>query len=412
MSVAAATLPPPTREVATISAVGVAHFTSHFLQLAFAPLFLFMREDLGVSFTELGLILSSFYLASSAGQVLAGVLVDRFGAHRLLLGGMALQAGAVAALGLAPAYWVMLPLGALAGLGNAVYHPADLSILSHRIRPERLGRAFAAHVIAGNLGYAASPLVSGAIAISFGWRAALIVMGVASLGATLALVLARPVLHTPSSHDQPATASGEAPPLSFLGVLMTPVVLLAFGYFLLSSISLVGIQNFSIAALQEGFGISVGLATLTVTLYQLATAGGVFVGGILADRVRQHHRVAMTGLAAAALCAILASVTSPPAAVTVALVSAIGFAVGITTPSRDVLVRRATPAGATGKVFGVVYSGFDVGALMAPLIYGALMDAHLAHLVFLVAAVPLAVGVFTVLGVRPRPPQVRTLREA
>ncbi len=410
MSLAAATQPSPPREVATISAVGVAHFTSHFLQLAFAPLFLFMRADLGVSFTELGLILTMFYLASSAGQVLAGILVDRFGAHRLLLGGMALQAAAVAALGVAPAYWMMLPLGALAGLGNSVYHPADLSILSHRVRPERLGRAFAAHVIAGNLGYAASPLVSGAIAISFGWRAALIVMGVASLGATLALVLARPVLHTPSSRDHVPAADGAAP-LSFGAVLMTPVVLLAFGYFLLSSISLVGIQNFSIAALQEGFGVTVALATLAVTLYQLATAAGVFVGGILADRVRHHHRVAMSGLACAALCAVLASVTSPPAAVTVALVSAIGFAVGITTPSRDVLVRRATPSGATGKVFGVVYSGFDAGALLAPLIYGALMDHHLARLVFLVAAVPLAVGVFTVLGVRPRPVEVRTLRE-
>ncbi len=410
MSLAAATQPSPPREVATISAVGVAHFTSHFLQLAFAPLFLFMRADLGVSFTELGLILTMFYLASSAGQVLAGILVDRFGAHRLLLGGMALQAAAVAALGVAPAYWMMLPLGAMAGLGNSVYHPADLSILSHRVRPERLGRAFAAHVIAGNLGYAASPLVSGAIAISFGWRAALIVMGVASLGATLALVLARPVLHTPSSRDHVPAADGAAP-LSFGAVLMTPVVLLAFGYFLLSSISLVGIQNFSIAALQEGFGVTVALATLAVTLYQLATAAGVFVGGILADRVRHHHRVAMSGLATAALCAVLASVTSPPAAVTVALVSAIGFAVGITTPSRDVLVRRATPSGATGKVFGVVYSGFDAGALLAPLIYGALMDHHLARLVFLVAAVPLAIGVFTVLGVRPRPVEVRTLRE-
>ncbi len=411
MSVAAATLPPPSREVATISAVGVAHFTSHFLQLAFAPLFLAMRADLGVTFTELGLILSLFYLASSAGQVLAGVLVDRFGADRLLLGGMALQAGSMLALGLVPAYWMMLPLGALAGLGNAVYHPADLSILSHRIRPERLGRAFAAHVIFGNLGYAASPLVSGAIAIPFGWRAALVVMGATGLLATLALVLARPVLHIPAIHQQPAATDGAAP-LSFMGVLMTPVVLLAFFYFLLSSISLVGIQNFSIAALQEGFGITVGLATVTVTLYQLATAAGVFVGGILADRVSQHHRVAMGGLSGAAFCAAVVPLGAPHVFITIALVSAVGLCVGLTTPSRDVLVRRASPAGATGKVFGVVYSGFDVGALIAPLIYGALMDHHLARLMFLVAAVPLALGVFTVLGVRPRAPVVKPVGEA
>ncbi len=386
--------------MATISAVGTAHFTSHLLQLAFAPLFLTMRDDLGVTFTELGALLSAFYLASGMGQVTAGILVDRFGAHRLLLAGMALQASSVAAIGLAPTYGLMLPLAFLSGLGNAVYHPADLSILSHRIRPERLGRAFAAHVIAGNFGYAVSPLMSGTLAIAFGWRTALVVMGGAALVATFALIAVRPVLHSPTIAEQ-AEAPGGVAPISFGQVLTTPVVLLAFFYFLLSSISLVGIQNFSIAALQEGYAFTAAMATLTITAYQLATAAGVAIGGYVADRSTHHHRIAMGGLAAAAACAALASLHLPLALATTALVVGIGFANGLTLPSRDVLVRRASPAGATGKVFGVVYSGFDIGSLFAPLIYGLLMDHHLPHGVFLTAAVPLALGIVTVLGVRP-----------
>lgn len=410
MSVAAARLPAPSREIATISAVGTAHFTSHLLQLAFAPLFIAMREDLGVSFTELGLLLSVFYLASGSGQVLAGILVDRFGAHRLLLGGMALHGAAIAAVGLAPTYWLMLPLAMLAGLGNAVYHPADLSILSHRISPERLGRAFAAHVIAGNFGFAASPLVSGALALAFGWRAALTTMGLAALLLTLALVLVRPVLHSPTSQEH-AQAGGEtAPPPSFASVLMMPVVLLAFLYFFLSSLALVGIQNFSIAALQEGFLFSAGFATLTITAYQLATAAGVLAGGMLADRATHHHRIAMSGLAAAAVCAALIPLGAPPAFVTAGLLIGIGLAIGLSMPSRDVLVRRAAPKGATGKVFGVVYSGFDIGSLGAPLAYGALMDHHFSRMVFLAAAVPLGLAIFTALGVRSFAPTAHPLK--
>ncbi|GGF89211.1 MFS transporter [Azorhizobium oxalatiphilum] len=398
MSVAAARLSAPPRESTTIAAVGTAHFTSHLLQLAFAPLFLTMHEELGVSFTELGLILTCFYLASGSGQVLAGILVDRFGAHRLLLGGMVLHAVSIAAMGLVPSYWMLLPLALLAGLGNAVYHPADLSILSHRIPQARLGKAFAVHVMAASIGFAVSPLASGAIALAFGWRAALMGMGGIALLITVALFLIRPALHTPS-HGH---VTDGPPPPSFMKVLLTPVVMLAFLYFFLTSMALVGIQNFAIAALQEGFAISVGFATMAMTVYQLSTAAGVMMGGFVADRATHHHRVAMTGLALSAVFAALIPLGQQPAWATGGLLVCIGLSLGITLPSRDVLVRRTAPKGATGKVFGVVYSGFDVGSLLAPLMYGAIMDHHMPRMLFLAAAVPFCLAIVTAMGVRQR----------
>lgn len=387
------------REVATISIVSAGHFVSHLLQLALAPLFIAMRADLGVSFTELGAVLSVFYLCSGAGQVAAGILVDRFGADRLLIGGMMLQSGAIAAMGLAPSHLALLPLAALAGIGNSVYHPADLSILSHRVAPPRLGRAFAAHVVAGSLGYAASPLLVGALALAFGWRVALLATGLGCLCAACCFLLARPLLKI----DAHSSGSGSAEPsLSFGAILRLRVVVLAFAYFFLTATCLVGLQSFGITALQEGFGMAAPLASLTLTCYLGASILGVMAGGHLADRVTHHHLVAILGLMVG--CGALLVIGAVPLAplTTLGLMMVAGAALGITTPSRDVLVRQATPGTARGKVFGIVYSGFDVGALVGPLVYGALLDQHRTHAVFIAAALPLLVAMVTVIGVKGR----------
>lgn len=393
----------PAAEVSTLGAVGVAHFCSHFLQLALAPLFLLMRADLGVSFFALGVLLSVFYLCSGVGQVVAGILVDRFGADRLLLGGLILQGASTAAMGFAPHYAMLVPLAALAGLGNSVYHPADLSILSHRVAPARLGRAFAAHVIAGSIGFALSPLASATIATGYGWRAALLAMGGTVLVIGLGLLAFRGALKVePAGVAHGASGpAGKAP--GFLQVLAMPVVLMAFLYFLLTSISLSGFQSFSIVALQEGYGATVALATLAVALYQVGNSTGVALGGAVADRTSQHHRIAMGGLAAACVLTGLAAVLSAPPMVIVGLVAAVGVAIGLTTPSRDVLVRDAAPAGAMGKVFGVVYSGYDIGSLLGPLMFGLLLDHHLPRLVFAGAALPLGLAVLTAFAVRRKP---------
>lgn len=402
MSIQMRAAPWPAQEVSTIGAVGVAHFCSHLLQLALAPLFLMMRADLGASFFALGVVLSVFYLCSGVGQVIAGILVDRFGADRLLLSGLLLQGAATAAMGLAPHYAVLLPLAALAGLGNAVYHPADLSILSHRVAPQRLGRAFAAHVIAGSIGFALSPIVSAAIGTAYGWRVSLLAMGGGVVVLGLILLASRGALKVApvAAHRADGTAM-KAP--GFLQVLAMPVVLTAFVYFLLTALTLSGIQSFSIVALQEGFGATVALATLAVALFQAGNTTGVAIGGHLADRTTRHHVVAMTGLVAGAAFAMLAAVLTVPPVATVGLIILVGASMGLTTPSRDVLVRAAAPAGATGKVFGVVYSGYDIGSLVGPLMFGLMLDHHLPRLVFVGSAIPLALAVFTAFAVRRKP---------
>lgn len=391
------------RDVTVIGLVAAAHYSSHLMQLALPPLFPILHGVFGVSFVELGLVVTLFYVASGLGQAMAGILVDRLGAHRLLVAGLALEGLSIGLAGLTPAYWPLLPLAVLAGLGNSVFHPADLSILSHRVDQRRLGRAYAAHGIAGSLGYATSPVAVAAIAAVASWRIALLAVGAWAIGVAVLLQVQRSRLLYDLGQD--GSAAGEAKAAKacapgYLAVIGSPVVLLAFGYFILTALAGTGLQTFAITALTTGYGLALDGATLGLTAYLVGSAVGILLGGLLADRTERHHLVAMTGIGlAAALMVVIASFPSLAPAIIVLMMLA-GVANGITSPSRDVLIRRAAAGAGMGSVFGFVYSGFDLGSSTAPLLFGALVDHGATRTVFLAVAAAFALAVPTVMQVQ------------
>jgi MFS transporter, FSR family, fosmidomycin resistance protein len=388
-------------DAAVTALVGVAHYSSHVMQLALPPLFPILHAEFGVNFTALGLIVTLFYAASGLGQAAAGILVDRYGAQRLLLAGITLLAASLACAGMVASYWLLLPLAVLGGLGNSVFHPADLSILSHRVSESRLGRAYAVHGIAGSLGYATSPVLIAALAAYGNWRLALGVVGIAGLAVALLLYLNRHVLsYAQALSARPAEVAQRRP--GYLRVVGSPVVLMAFAYFAMTAFAGSGIQTFSITALVSGYGVALKAATLGLTFYLVGSAGGMVLGGFLADRTRQHHRVAMSGIAIAAGFMLLMSAMAAHALAVVPVMMLAGIANGITAPSRDVLIRRAAAGAGMGSVFGFVYSGFDLGSSTAPLLFGALLDHRAPHAVFLAIACAFALAVPTVMQVQHR----------
>jgi len=391
------------RDVRVMGVVGSAHFSSHFMQLALPPLFPILHAQFGVSFTELGLVITLFYTASGLGQALAGVLVDRFGAHRLLVAGIATMGVGVGLAGLVSAYWMLLPLAVCAGLGNSVFHPADLSILSRRVSEGRLGRAFAVHGLSGTLGFVAAPLLVTTIATYASWRLALIAIGLYALGSAAFVHSNRGLLtydRRLESASSGAAAMRRIP--AYLAVIGSPVVMMGFAYFILTAFAGGGVQTFAVAALNTGYGLALNVATLALTAYLVGTACGIALGGLLADRTASHHKVAMAGMVAAAVCVLVAALLGSGSFFIGPVLALAGIASGITGPSRDVLIRRAAAGSGMGKVFGFVYSGFDLGASTAPLLFGVLIDHHLAHAVFLVAAAAYALAAPTVMQVRQR----------
>ncbi|HKW90821.1 MAG TPA: MFS transporter [Methylomirabilota bacterium] len=382
--------------------IGVAHFFSHFLQLTLPPLFPLLKTVFGVPYVALGLAMSVFYAASGIGQTLSGFLVDRVGAVRVLLAGMALFAAAIAGAGLVPSYWMLLPVALLAGLGNSVFHPADYSILNSSVDPRRIGRGYSVHAVSGSLGFAAAPLVIVGLTAHFGWRAALLSVGGVGLSVVLVLVSQRGAFAGGRAADRPrGTVSRD------VRMLLTGPILAAFAYFALIATALIGVQTFGVTTLVRAYDTPLALATAALTAFLFGGAAGILAGGLLADRVRRHDLAAATGLVcAAAFMMSLATGLVAPSLLPVVLALA-GFCNGATSPSRDMLVRAATPPGASGKVFGFVYSGLDLGSCLTPLAFGWLLDHGDPRMLFVAVAILMLLTIATVVQVkrtaRPQP---------
>ena len=384
-------------DVRIIALIGAGHLVSHFLQLTLPPLFPHVKAAFDVPYVALGLVMSVFYAASGVGQTVSGFLVDRFGARRILLAGMALFAAAIAALGLVPTFWVMLPVALLAGAGNSVFHPADYAIFNASVSAGRLARAYSVHGILGNLGWVLAPLVVMTVAGVGGWRMALLVAGSLALAATLLIAAqTRPL----AGHRELAGRPTGQALAADIRVLLSPPILVAFAYFALLATSLIGIQTFSVTAMVAIYEAPIALAAGALTAFLLGNAAGILAGGFLADRTRRHDVVAGTGmLLAAVLTLVVASAAIPLIALAVVMGLA-GVCLGVTSPSRDMLVRAATPRGASGKVFGFVYSGLDLGSLVAPLGYGWLLDRGEPRAMFVLVAALMLVTIVTVVQVR------------
>jgi MFS transporter, FSR family, fosmidomycin resistance protein len=362
-------------DATVIGLISFAHGMSHFFQLLLAPLFPFIKEELGVSYAALGLLVAIFYTLSGLLQPLAGFVVDRYGARGVLLGGIGFMIGGVAVQSFATSY-AMLALGAaLGGIGNSVFHPADFAILNARVSTARLGYAFSAHGVVGYIGYAVAPVFGVSIGAAFGWQSALLA------GAALGIGLLA-LLFFNSQHLQIEGQPRKASIGSEARVLFAAPVILCFVYFTVFAAGLTGLQSFGISAMVEQYGVAATRASTALTAYLVSAAIGILVGGIVAARASRHDYVAAGGMATSALAVLLIAMNQIPGAALPAALAIAGFASGIVAPSRDLIVRASTPPGAAGRVFGFVYSGLDVGAFVTPVFYGWMLDHQLPQAVF------------------------------
>jgi MFS transporter, FSR family, fosmidomycin resistance protein len=384
-------------DAAVIGLIGVAHGTSHFFQLLLPPLFPWLMADFSLSYTQVGLLMTTFFVISGIGQALAGFVVDRVGAFRVLLAALMLS--------IADSYPVLLLTAALAGSGNSIFHPADFTILNHRVSQPRLGHAFSMHGLGGNLGWAAAPVFMAGLTSVAGWHVA--GLGAAVLAATVFTILwlRRRVLMDP--HDETAAAhvtQAQSPaPARHFAFLSSSAVWLSFAFFLVTTMAFGILQNYAPAILSHVYGVSLVLANGGLTAYLLGSGDGMIVGGFLAER---GDRMVAAALAFAALMsAVLASGAMPQLALW-PLMTAMGFGVGMAGPGRDLLVRRAATSrfgrSSFGRVYGFVYSGLDTGQALSPVLFGPLLDAgHFRPALFAVAVLQ-ASGLFFALHVGSR----------
>jgi predicted MFS family arabinose efflux permease len=380
------------RDYGTISLIGLAHGTSHFFHLLLVPLFPALQAEFGYSFAELGLLVTTFFIVSGIGQALAGFVVDRFGARPVLFLALGCFVLASIAAGTAQGFSGLMGAAALAGLGNCPFHPVDFTILNKRVSLARLGHAFSVHGITGNLGWAFAPVFSIGIWHATGnWRMAYAGTAGVALAVMGLLAWQRDLIddRQDSWHKAEAAPKGEHP----MAFLKLPSVWLCFSFFFWSTMALTAIQSFASPALQMMYGLPLDLTAYVVTGYMLCGAAGMVVGGFLVGKV---ERLEKTIAAAMALAAVLLLVTASgllPGLPAAALAALAGFGTGIAGPSRDMLIKRAAPPGATGRVYGTVYSGLDVGFALGAPVFGLMMDHGQPGWVFAGSAVTLLMGI-------------------
>jgi FSR family fosmidomycin resistance protein-like MFS transporter len=369
-----------------IAGVCAAHLMSHYYMLMLAPLLAYIRDDFNVTYTQLALALTVFNVVSAVLQTPVGFVVDRVSARMVLIGGLALSSLAYAVAGLVDSFWVFVAMYGVAGLGNTAYHPADYSLLSQHTPPNRLSQIFSYHTFSGMLGGAVAPVSLLYMQSLFGWRGAY--LGAAILGLiVLAVLVAQPEPALEIVHAGKGTAQTHADGGKHgWRLLLSPAILLNLAFFMLISIMGSGLNTYLVVALGALHGTPTAVANIALTALLAMNAAGVLAGGLLASRTNRHALVAATGLTVAGVVTALIGLFDFPAVLLVALAGLSGLSVGATFPSRDMLVRAVTPPGAYGRVFGFVGTGFNIGASIAPLVYGMLMDKGEPRAVFLVSA--------------------------
>ena len=360
--------------VRTLILISAAHWVSHFHLLVLPMLLPFLKAQLGVSYIDLGFALTVFAVVSGLTQAPLGYVVDHLGARKILLLGLCLGGFALILLGLHLSYASLVICAALLGLANSVYHPADYAILAAHMDEARMGRAFSVHTFAGFLGGAVAPAIMAALVATVGGLGALIVAG--AVGPAVALLLV--AMNLPDARAAPRKHGDDTPKPNVL----TPAIIVLTIFFMLLGLSNAGINNFGVVALMSGYGTAFGTANLALTCFLGASAVGVLAGGFLADRTERHGQVAAACFAVNAVIVAAIAAVALPAPLLITLMTLAGFLGGVIAPSRDMLVRNAAPAGAAGRAFGIVSTGFNFSGILAPLLYGFIMDQHMPQWVF------------------------------
>jgi FSR family fosmidomycin resistance protein-like MFS transporter len=369
-------------DLKVMSLIGTAHFFSHFYILALPPLFPLLREEFGVGYAALGLALAVLNGTTGLTQAPVGFLVDRFGPRAILIVGLALFSLSIGLIGVFPSYPMLLALMVVGGLGNSVFHPADYAILSSAVDQRRMGRAFSIHTFGGHAGFALAPPVVVSLTAMFDWRIALMLSGAAGLVVTLLMVVNSEVLRTEADDWRQSASRIAGRGAAGLRLLLSGPILMSLLFFAMFALSLGGFTSFSVAAIEALYRVPLAEATVPLTAYLTASAIGVLAGGWVADRTRHHHHVVGGSFVLIAVFSALIPELLPRLGVTAGLFALAGFFSGAVAPSRDMMVRAVTPPGASGKVFGFVTTGFNIGGIVAPLLFGFVLDYGAPGLVF------------------------------
>lgn len=393
MATSVPSTPSTVREIKVIGFLSFGHLLSHFYFLVLPPILPLLKDDLDVSYAALGLLMTGYGLAAGIAQTPMGFFVDRFGGRPSLAVGMGMQGAMIVLMGLATDYWQLLALYSLAGLANTVYHPADYAILTASVNEKRMGRAFSVHLFSGNFGWAITPAIMVGLTFLWGWRSALLIVGLVGIAFALFIWTQSRVLdddiemRRTRMADTGGAAAGADDVRSGLRLLFSLPILMGFLFFAFMTLGFTGLRAFFVAAMDLLYATPLVTANVALSGFLLGSALGILGGGILADRFGPRIAIAFVTLVAGAGLVMLMGMTRLPFVLLVAVFGLSGFLQGLLLPARDLLIRSVTPEGSMGKVMGFLSSATMLASAAVPPLFGWILDAADPNWVFWISAV-------------------------
>ncbi len=380
------------RDARVIGLIGAAHTMSHMFVFLLLPLSVRMHDELGFSYWEVGILAGAFAVSAAVCQTGIGFVVDRIGGRVPLIVGVAVLSGAVMGFGLVSSFWAMLPLAVIGGIANSVFHPADYAILSASVAEHRMGRAFSIHAVSGNTGWILA-LLGPDLADIVGLKNVFLIAG--SIGVAVSFALLFQARHLESADSKARRREQGGSTSDGIALLLTVPVVLLFLFQMFHSMSLGGIRTFGIPALHELRGFEDTVLAKALIAYMVAASVGNLAGGWMVDRTGRPQLVFFGAIGTVFLTVNVIGAVPLPLYGIVALLMVAGVMHGAIMPTRDLLVRRISPPGQMGKVFGFTSTGLSIGGFIAPVLFGWVMDAGDPRWVFFGSAAVMLLAVAT-----------------
>ncbi|CAN0326086.1 unnamed protein product, partial [Discosporangium mesarthrocarpum] len=394
------------QDIKVISLVCFPHMMSHVYWLVIPPMFPVLMSVYSLNYTEAGAIITAFAAVTTIAQTPVGFLVDRIGARTVLICGLALEAVAIGLFGVANAYWQMLVLAGIAGVGHTVFHPADYAILSARVSEERMGRAFSIHSATGYVGFAIAPIFMTGVAALWHWRASFLMIGIIGLIAALVLLTQSASLSDNGARKKPGERDdASAAPMTLkqgLRLILSLPILMCFLYFVLHQMGGGGVRAFLVAALYDMYGTPEVVGALALSAFTVGSVFGILSGGFVADRFGPRVATAIATLIPAAVIIAMLGWVNVQGILLIALLAVSGFLIGLLIPSRDLLLRSITPPGSMGKVMGFASTGSNLGGALIPIVLGYAMDNAGGQWVFWISGLFIAAAFLTFITARTK----------
>lgn len=351
-------------------AIGVCHLFNDTLQAVIPAMFPVLELELGLTFTQLGLISFALNIVASLLQPVVGYISDKKPMPYALPLGMMSSFVGMAGLALAPQYWMILVSVIFLGLGSAVFHPEG-SRVSFMAAGSKRGLSQSIYQVGGNSGQALAPLISAFILVPLGQKGAALFLVVAAVGIFLLSKISawyKKQLEEEKLSNRKRTLLSSLPALTKkqIGVALALLMVIIFA----RSFYVTNMTNFYIFHLMKNYGMTIKEGQLIIFVFLALGAVGTLFGGPMADRMGRRNVIILSMAVPIPLCLLLPYV---PVWAIILLLIAIGFFIMLSFSVTVVYAQELVPS-KIGTMAGLTVGlAFGMGAIGAVLI-GILMD--------------------------------------